>query len=255
MLDKLMTEVLTCPYHLDDKLIFRLKEIECSICRRIFPIETYGEIQVPNFLIEVSGHDWSRGYRDNNTSLINVFQGDGVQSTCNDRKDIVLDIGCGESARGDINIDCYLPKKLPKNFILANVEFLPIKNKSVDIVSSYYNLEHLINPALFISRASNVAKKKVEILTDNSDWIGDFLFRILGSGRTFHDEHYYKWSQEYMRNLIKRLGYSQYEVSCLNLSKSFIVKLLSIFGVLPRIGPIFYRDLKASIHLTGSIDD
>jgi hypothetical protein len=92
-------------------------------------------------------------------------------------------------------------------------------------------------------KAADIASKRVKIVTDNSDWIGDIFFRVIGRGRIFHDEHYFKWSMEYMRNLISRLGIPCATVVTCNLSSSNLVKVFSALSILPRVGIMFNRDL------------
>lgn len=165
---------------------------------------------------------------------------------------LILDIGCGESPKGNINIDIYIPKEIPENFILASAEYLPFKDNTCDIVESSYVIEHCINPVNFILNQVRISKDKVIIVTDNSEWIGDYWFRLVGSGRIFHDEHYYRWTVEYLDNLLKRLGLRAKVCAC-NLSTTLAVKVISFLGRLPRIGRLFYRDIKSYIYIQ-SID-
>jgi ubiquinone/menaquinone biosynthesis C-methylase UbiE len=161
-------------------------------------------------------------------------------------KDFTLDVGCGENAKGNVNIDQYVPKKIPMNFILCSAEKLPFQ-ASFDCVRSSYVIEHLLDPVNFINECTKIAKKRVVIITDNSDWVGEFYFRLVGSGRIFHPEHCYKWSVEYMRTLLSRLGIKAVVTPC-NLSPTSIVKIFSSFGKLPRIGILFYRDISVEIN-------
>ena len=245
-----MLNILGCPNHLDADLIEQEEGLLCKACGKIYEIIEVTGCFIPNFLLTDDTQNWKRGYRGNESKIINQFQGVSVGAPLQNESEVILDVGCGDNARGTFNLDCYIPEKIPKNFILANVEKLPIRAKSVDVITSYYNLEHLVTPSQFILNASRIAKNKVEIITDNSDWVGDVVFRIIGAGRIYHDEHYYKWSSEYLGNLISRLGFSKYIVEPKNLSKSFIVTLVSLLGKIPRIGPLFYRDLHATLFLT-----
>jgi len=245
-----MLSVLVCPRHLEAGLIEMQAGLQCKECGDIYEIIEIGGCFIPNFLLTDETQNWKRGFRPVQSELINKLQGRSTDHSINKETEIILDLGCGDNARGTYNVDCYVPDIIPKNFILANVENLPIRTKSVDVVSSYYNLEHLVEPAKFIQVVTKIAKNKVEIITDNSDWVGDIIFRMIGSGRIFHDEHYYKWSDEYLGNLLSRLGFNTYKVSAKNLSKSYAVTLVSQLGRLPRIGTLFYRDLHATIFLS-----
>ena len=48
----------------------------------------------------------------------------------------VLDVGCGETPKGDVNVDIY-PIKCPgNNFLIAMADYLPFKDKSFNTVRS-----------------------------------------------------------------------------------------------------------------------
>ena len=250
-LDPELLLILACPDHLSFDLLERESKLVCQVCGQIFRILYQDGYAIPNMMKTDPGASWTPGERTNNSQVISFFQGRSLVSIDNPYSpEVVLDLGCGNNPRGTYNVDCYIPQKLTRPFILADVHKLPFKAKSVDAVISYYNIEHLINPSAFIIKAVELASKQVTIVTDNSDWIGDVFFRIIGKGRIYHDEHYFKWSREYMDNLIRRLGFSNSEVVTANLSTSTIVKLFSIFSFLPRVGAWFHRDLVVRIVLT-----
>lgn len=158
----------------------------------------------------------------------------------------ILDIGCGGCPCGDVNIDVQLTKRKPENFILASAEFLPFQDNTFNIVRSSYVIEHCADAKRAIQEHVRCCKKKVVIITDNNEWIGEVWFRLLGYGRIFHKEHCYAWTIEYLNNLLKRLCLKA-RVKAVNLSPTHVVRIVAIFGRLPRIGIWFYRDLVAEI--------
>lgn len=245
-MDELLIKILACPLHKDSELLYlnEKKCFLCNSCKKEYKIITVQNTQVPDFLI--NQENINRGFRGLQSSFLETVQGKPFKRQI-EEKETLLDIGCGENPRGNINVDCYIPNKIPRRFVLANAEYLPFKDASIDIVLSNYSIEHMIDPANFIRNIYKITKEKVEIVTDNSEWLGDVFFRLIGKGRIFHDEHYYKWSVEYFRNLLSKLGY-QNKVYLLNLSTSPIVKLFSVLGNIPRVGNFFYRDLKAEIY-------
>lgn len=245
MLAKTLIKILRCPYNRNHRLNRVSHGFFCAKCGKEFKSIFIGKVEIPNFLIEKN--NWIRGYHGLGSKLIRYFQKETPVEPYSKVDKIVLDIGCGENTRGNLNIDCYIPNNLPQNFILANAEHLPLNNNSIDTVLSYYIIEHLINPAIFIRNVYEIAKNRVEIATDNSEWFGDVIFRIIGSGRIFHGEHNYKWSKEYMENLLRRIGVKGARVELLNLSSTPIVKFISKLGVFPKVGNFFYRDLKIVI--------
>lgn len=159
-----------------------------------------------------------------------------------------LDIGCGETPRGEVGCDLVIPKNRPKFFVVASAEALPFKSKSFDVVRSHYVIEHLTDPKTAILDQLRIARKKLIIVTDNSEWFGDAIFRLVKKGRLFHEEHCYRWTVEYLKNLLNRFKLKSKVFAC-NLSPTKVVKSSSVFGRLPRIGVWFYRDIYAEIRI------
>lgn len=258
-----------CPYD-HHKLLFQSiggvgKKYECVECKREYPLIN----EVPNFLPDglrewtsqqqfSSGNKaqsekalgkWRPGFRGWSPStfirLLSFGKGEGRLRSRS--KGIVLDVGCGDVAKGDVNTDVYFPSPLPVNFVLSTAERLPFKDNSYDVVRSGYVIEHNLYPTEMIKEHYRVCKKRVEIFTDNSDWLGVYAYRLLNVGSIFHDEHYFKWSIEYFRNILNRLNFKG-KVQVFNTSPSILVKMISLFGKLPRIGVVFYRDLYVEIY-------
>jgi len=80
----------------------------------------------------------------------------------------VLDIGCGARAKGDVNIDLYPndrkqckqtwnPKKI-RNFVLADAEHLPFKDKTFITIYVVHVCEHLKNPFKALQEFNRVGK-------------------------------------------------------------------------------------------------
>lgn len=250
-------KIITCPYHSNIDFDMSIKEehndeiiegvLICPECNRKFKITDGIPIIVPDDF----GYDknWKPGARywdvGGITKLLSRTKKRRFEI---DQDKLSLDIGCGEYGEGGVNIDVYFPAKPQKNFILASAELLPFKDKSFDIVKSSYVIEHLLSPKRFIIENCRISKNEVIIITDNSEWVGDLFFRFIGTGRIFHDEHCYRWTVEYLQNLIKRLGFKT-EVKACNFSPSFFVRLVFVLGKLPRIGVWFCRDIYADIKM------
>lgn len=256
-MEKYLMNIITCPY--DINIDFNLTIIDeyddeiiegflvCPKCNRKFIIKE----KIPNLLPDNFSQNinWNPGPRKwDVNSFIRLFSCEQNKKSHIERTKLSLDIGCGINGEGIVNLDVYIPSNIPRNFILGSAEFLPFKDKSFEIVKSSYVIEHLLYPTKFILENKRISKNKIIIITDNSEWIGDLFFRVVGVGRIFHDEHYFRWTKEYLRNLMIRLNLNA-NVSACNLSPSFFVKSLSILGKLPRIGVWFYRDLFAEIQL------
>jgi len=90
---------------------------------------------------------------------------------------MLLDIGCGHSPTGDVNIDLFIEptahrspeqckvddvaldvKHIP-NFICADACYLPIRDNTFNEVYSSHTIEHVSNPFQMLKEMTRVAKK------------------------------------------------------------------------------------------------
>lgn len=91
----------------------------------------------------------------------------------------ILDVGCGDIPRGDVNVDVYKRKnpqikqyedvnidfKNISNFILASGLCLPFKDACFERVVCHDVIEHTRNPKKMLDELIRVAKREVEIKT------------------------------------------------------------------------------------------
>jgi SAM-dependent methyltransferase len=121
-------------------------------------------------------------------------------------KKTVLDIGCGNSPKGDVNCDLFVghtphiindepsinPKKTA-NFIRCSAEFLPFKDKSFDIVNASEVLEHIVDPPFLLKEMKRVSRETVLLDVPN-------LRRFFAEENPYH---VYSWSSLSLYNLLK----------------------------------------------------
>jgi len=243
-----LNKYFSCPICKNLKLVIDIEEkkIICSKCNKNYDLLCENNKIIPNFIVNLK-NQLKENPKEKN-SIINTISKNKIFVPIKKEGQTTLDLGCGESARGDYNVDCFIPNPIPKNFILANTEELPFRKNSFDVIYSFYNIEHLTNPAQHIKNLIDLAKVEVYIVTDNSEWIGDIFFRIIGSGRIYHKEHCYKWSKEYMENLLERIGISNFEVTLENHSFSPLVNFFYFFSkIFPKLKFFVARDLVIKI--------
>lgn len=263
-------ESLACPYHIDHPLRLDVSvskdqdvvegALVCPACERTFLIHEGIPDLRPDEL--KSGKTWrttgwiphARGWdKDRLTRLVTAIRAPQSWASINrptapPQDWLVLDIGCGSTPRGTVNMDVYVPHPIPPDFVLGSAELLPFSRRSFDLVTSHFVIEHVLEPARFIKSQVQCARKQVEIVTDNIEWIGDRWFRIFKTGRLFHDEHCYCWTKEYLDNLVRRLGYQGYTTGyVLPPTHSLIAALSDACVNLPRIGIFFVRYLRTVI--------
>lgn len=97
-----------------------------------------------------------------------------------------LDVGCGAQPKGDVNIDLHVgytlqggdqrkvgifidPKRIP-NFIRADAQYLPFKDRSFEKVISHHVIEHVEEPFKMLSEMSRVTNCRIEIVCPH--WLG-----------------------------------------------------------------------------------
>jgi SAM-dependent methyltransferase len=239
-----------CPYHPERGLRFEAndKTLVCDECRRRFPWEGRCFDLRPDDL-RSNASEWvpgDPGWDDRHLWLIGANSKRRPDGTIDVASD-VLDIGCGATPAGSFNLDAYVPEPVPPNFVLATADLLPFKAKTFDCVVSRYVIEHVTDPVHFVRECVRLARREITIVTDNADWLGEIAFRIAGRGRIFHAEHVYKWSVEYLRNLLQRFDGIEATVELDTLSDTPIVRLVARAARGPILGPLLHRDLVARI--------
>jgi SAM-dependent methyltransferase len=119
---------------------------------------------------------------------------------------MILDVGCGNSPKGDVNCDLYRKNtphlmgdtriqntKIP-NFVLCDATHLPFKDKVFEKAYASQVLEHILHPALLIEEMKRVATRMVTFDVPN-------LRRLTPEENPFH---IYSWSDRTLANLLKR---------------------------------------------------
>jgi len=143
-------------------------------------------------------------------------------------KKLLLDVGCGNSPKGDVNCDLFIgktphlmgknnyinPKKIP-NFVLCKAEYLPFRDRSFDIVNASELLEHVINPSSLLAEMKRVS--------------GDTVTLDVPNLRRFFPEenptHVYTWSSISLANLL-RLFFKEVTIVSSDYGKYIPQKLL-----------------------------
>jgi hypothetical protein len=132
-----------------------------------------------------------------------------------------LDLGCGGSPRGDVNLDLFFgdsPHTVQKidhrkisNFSIGDATVLPYRDNVFKVVSAYHLVEHLPVPTNCIKEMARVSSKYVIIVVPNHPIMRE------------HHEHLYSWSRSSMESLCKRYGkvvYSQIRLMWWNSDKA-----------------------------------
>lgn len=150
-----------------------------------------------------------------------------------------LDIGCRWDPKGDVNIDIdkktSLKKGKIKNFILADGQFLPFKNKSFSCVYSRHVLEHIENPLVMLEEIKRVCNGKLTLFIPSAHALD-------------HDKHHlFSWTPFTLKNLLNRIFEEEIKIAYAE-RKSVIRRkvgrwlpyvwlntFLSFFGVRPEI--------------------
>ena len=90
---------------------------------------------------------------------------------------MILDVGCGDRPKGNVNLDCVHsqssdffeserkinPKRAP-NFVLGDAYHLPFRNNAFETVLCHHTLEHLENPVSALKELVRVTSNTLEII-------------------------------------------------------------------------------------------
>ena len=131
--------------------------------------------------------------------------------------------------------------------MVGSSESLPFKDNSFDIVRSNYVVEHCLKVEQMIREHLRVCRKKVVIVTDNNEWVGDIYHRLVGTGRIFNKQHCYAWTKEYMINLLERMKIKKYKVELRNMSPRLITRIVSKFAFTEKLKHFFLREIVVEI--------
>ena len=102
-------------------------------------------------------------------------------------KIMILDVGCGKAAVGDVNLD--IKKQQVPDFVQADAQHLPFVDNAFDRVVSTHCIEHVDSPTKAILEMLRVTKDSVEIYTP---WHNRFVFfDLLGFNK---DKKEYRYS-------------------------------------------------------------
>ena len=150
---------------------------------------------------------------------------------------LVLDIGCGSSPKGDVNIDLYPndrsqcafhwnPKKV-NNFLLADGKNAPFKDKVFHKVHSSHVIEHIESPLTFLKECKRISKGVVVLYTPSEFDIGKTL------------THIYTWNPHTLKMLMKKV-FDKVECNYI-VDKSWLKKGRKIVDWFPFLPAIFSK--------------
>lgn len=119
---------------------------------------------------------------------------------------MTLDVGCGNVASGDVNVDLFIEKtahrvdqsliniKRIPNFVIASGMSLPFKDHTFGYVISKHVLEHVDNPFSFLKELARVSCDRVAVIVPH---------RFDKGAKT--PSHKTFWSVTRLYNMINRL--------------------------------------------------
>lgn len=135
-------------------------------------------------------------------------------------EDEVLDVGCGHlprttkwahRKRGTIGIDI----RRGKADILADAQYLPIKDNSFNKVISYFMIEHVLDVRKAIYEMLRVTTKELIIVTDNALFYRVQLLRLLGNKTSYSQrEHTRAFFPFHLEHFLERIGITDSVKKC-----------------------------------------
>ncbi len=129
---------------------------------------------------------------------------------------MILDIGSGSQARGDVNVDLYTERsphiqrdeRIHKvNLVRADAHYLPFRSKAFKKAISFHLVEHVDDPCAVVSEARRVADS-VEIVVPHA-----FAGQMKGIRISQNPTHRHRFSIASLRRLCTPLGRVQVGIS------------------------------------------
>ena len=140
---------------------------------------------------------------------------------------MILDVGCGASPKGDVNVDLYFeyPHQNVKIHmdIRADAHYLPFKKRVFSKVIAFEVLEHLKNPHRAILEFKRVAKHEI-LLTVPIEPIF-FILQFLFEKKLYKGEehgHIHNFSKKRLSKLLISCGLTKFHIH-------LVFKPISIF--------------------------
>lgn len=140
---------------------------------------------------------------------------------------MILDVGCGASPKGDVNVDLHF--KYPcqngkiRMDICADAHYLPFRNRVFSKVIAFEVLEHLKNPYGALLEFKRVAKHEI-LLTVPIEPIF-FILQFLFEKKLYKGEehgHIHHFSKKRLSKLLLSCGLTKFRIH-------FVSKPISIF--------------------------
>ena len=105
---------------------------------------------------------------------------------------LIIDLGCGATPAGDVNIDLNPSWSFAKNFILASAEKMPIRSNIASLLVTSHLLEHVLNPFEVLSEIKRVTNKAIIRVPNNP-----VIFET--------ENHLYSWSRDSFQHLLRKI--------------------------------------------------
>jgi len=130
---------------------------------------------------------------------------------------MILNMGCGGTCFGDVNIDVnkkVFNLKEKKVFLQCDAHHLPFKSNCFSQIYSIDVLEHVDSPANYLREAKRVLINQGFLMlgTPNGMRVLNFLFIIKHGFYIPHQDHISLWGRIELENLVKRIGFSCFVV-------------------------------------------
>jgi len=118
---------------------------------------------------------------------------------------LTLDLGCGYRKRGDVNIDI---RKKVKPTVIADVHYIPFKNRTFDVICCFEVIEHVISPFKLLSESYRVLRDTGKfILSTPNPYFWRKIAKTILFGRAYAArDHISTFTMPVIENLFKKIG-------------------------------------------------
>jgi len=160
--NKILLDILACPYCLNEHLVFEKEKIVCTNCKK----EYFVKLGAPVFLTN------SQDYIDRTcqTARTNRYSDASLELIEENKNGLVLDLGSGYPNNDELfpNVIYQEIIHYPSTDVVSNTKNLPFKDETFDAIICEAVFEHLRDPFYMAKEMFRVCKKGGKIRVDTA---------------------------------------------------------------------------------------
>lgn len=123
---------------------------------------------------------------------------------------MIIDLGCGNSPKGDINCDLKHYESKVENFVLCDIHYLPFRDKTFEEACCTEVFEHIYSHNLVLKETKRILKNGgILMLSVPNIFYWRAILRWIIEGTTnIMEAIFYSWTVNDITNILKANGFN-----------------------------------------------